>query len=201
MPKPEILPQYRTFWPRLLAAVIDGLVFMPLGIANKPLSLPTLSGTVLISWAIFYFVFTSAYVILMHNWFGQTIGKMVMRVSVVDVSEMRLPTLWQAFLRDVGDIFLGGVPLVYFIYLVSNHRYFGHQQMTGVLGQFFSTGGSVWSVLEILTMWFSNKRRALHDVIAGTVVVREWRHTARGLVRRWRGRVDPRTGEPFLGGG
>ena len=33
-------------------------------------------------------------------------------------------------------------------------------------------GGLVWSLLEIATMLTNSKRRALHDLIAGTVVVR-----------------------------
>ena len=31
---------------------------------------------------------------------------------------------------------------------------------------------SIWSILDIITMLFSDKRRALHDLIAGTVVLR-----------------------------
>jgi len=36
----------------------------------------------------------------------------------------------------------------------------------------FMTFASVWSLADVLTFLFSDKRRALHDFLAGTVVVK-----------------------------
>jgi uncharacterized RDD family membrane protein YckC len=195
----DVLPQYRTFWPRFCAGIIDGLIFLPLGMLDKHLSEPSLSAAILITWACFYFLFGAAYVILMHYLFGQTIGKMVMRVKVLDISETRLPTLWQAFIRDIGDVLSDGFALAYFVYLVGSHRYAGSQNIGGTPGQILGYAGTAWFLLEVFTMLLSTKRRAFHDVIAGTVVVYEWRHSARRLVARWRGRIDLRRGEPSVG--
>ena len=97
---------------------------------------------------------------------------MAMRVQVLDVGEARYPTLRQAFVRDVGYVILNSLSLVYFIYLVTAGLYVWGGKVSRLPGMILSWAGLGWFLLEVITMAMNKKRRASHDYIAGTVVVR-----------------------------
>jgi uncharacterized RDD family membrane protein YckC len=166
--------RYRTFWARAGALFVDGIVFAPLRIAEKYVDVPQRDHTSLILWLIFSTSAILVYRIVMHAVFGQTVGKMVTHIKVFDVSEQRVPGLWQAALRDVVDVAGGIAWLGYLIYLVSVDRYFPGQGDHSLLNRIIEDAGFVWFLLELVTMFTNNKRRALHDYIAGTVVLNEW---------------------------
>lgn len=111
------------------------------------------------------------YSILMHARYGQTLGKMATEVTVLDLSERRFPTLRQAFLRDAGYVILNCASLAYLFVLVLSGRYSFGAEMSGAPGRILALAGLAWFLLELLTMATNRKRRALHDYIAGTVVV------------------------------
>jgi uncharacterized RDD family membrane protein YckC len=115
------------------------------------------------------------YSIGMHAKFGQTLGKMVARVKVRDVSETRL-SIQQALLRDAVPVVLSLV----FVVLGLPRVLSGGTPMeavpkwdmaTSLLG-YTSLG---WYVVELLTMLTNHRRRAPHDLIASSVVVRTGR--------------------------
>jgi len=107
----------------------------------------------------------------MHGRFGQTLGKMALKVVVLDKSLGRLP--WrQAFLRDLvptlftiaflidaSGLVLGGVN--------PDQIYEKGIRMSPLLWV-----AAFWAIAELLTMLTNNKRRALHDFIAKSVVVK-----------------------------
>jgi uncharacterized RDD family membrane protein YckC len=166
--------RYRTFWARATAGFVDVLVFIPLRIANKYVDVPQRDHVSLIFWLIFSTSVVFMYSVVMHAVFGQTIGKMAAHVKVFDVSEQRIPSLWQAALRDVGDIVVGIAWLGYLVYLVSVNQYFPGHGIYSLFSRVVNDAWLVWFVLELATMFTNNKRRAFHDYIAGTVVVDEW---------------------------
>lgn len=96
-----------------------------------------------------------------------------MHVKVMDVSEASIPSLKQAFLRDLGYIVLNVLSLSYFIYLVLAHEYVSGkvEVVSSSPGTILAFAGLGWFLLEVVTMLTNEKRRALHDLIAGTVVV------------------------------
>src|SRR5208283_1991020 len=117
------MDKYRTFGSRFWAGFIDGLVFLPISLSDSYLSSPARGPKILISWAIFSYSAYWLYSVLLHARYGQTVGKRAMHVKVMDVSEERIPSLKQAFLRDAVYIALNTSSLVYFIYLVVAHKY------------------------------------------------------------------------------
>ena|ERR1700686_1079135 len=165
--------RYKTFWQRFWAGFIDGLVFLPINFFHHYLSSPARSPAVLISWAIFSYSVYWLYSVLLHARYGQTLGKRAMHVKVMDVSEEAIPSLSQAFLRDIGYIVINVFSLIYFIYLVVSHKYInGPQQLeNGIPGEILGFAGLGWFLLEVVTMLTNPKRRAFHDFIAKTVVV------------------------------
>ena len=165
--------RYSTFSPRFWAGFVDGLVFLPVSLFDNYLSAPARTQFVLIAWALFSYPAYWIYSVALHAYRGQTVGKKAQHVKVMDVSEQRIPSLRQALLRDIGGIISSSCALAYFIYLVVTRRYaepFSQSSHWPILALGFANLG--WFLLEITTMLTNSKRRALHDLIAGTVVVR-----------------------------
>jgi uncharacterized RDD family membrane protein YckC len=167
------MDRYQTFWPRFWAGFIDSLVFIPVMIADGFLSAPQRPAAIIIVWGAIGYTSYWLYSVLLHSRYGQTLGKMAMHVKVLDVSENGIPSFRQAIFRDAGYIILNSFSLVYLFYLVLTGRYSGEDaQVATVPGQILTWAGVGWSLLEIITMWTNKKRRALHDFLAGTVVIR-----------------------------
>lgn len=175
LPEEATLNKYQTFWLRFCAGLIDSLVFLPIDWLDDVVRASVQAPAVLIAWSILRCTAFWLYSVLLHARYGQTLGKMAVGVKVLDVNEQRTPTLRQAFLRDIGYIILNTLGLGYMIYLiVMNQSSVDSQRLTLPLQ---ILGGAVfgWSLLELITMLTNPKRRALHDWIAGTVVVRDIR--------------------------
>ena len=103
----------------------------------------------------------------MHALYGQTVGKMLTKVKVLDISETPLK-FYQAVLRDVPQIFL---IILSFIFVNPNLN--GESVEPAV---FFSNPflllTFIWGVADLVVFFSNDKKRALHDYIAGSVVVR-----------------------------
>ncbi len=100
---PDPVSKYDTFWPRVGASVVDSFVLMPLTAMASFFGsqVNSLAGEVSLNYLttlLFY-----SYSILLHGTYGQTVGKRVARVRVLDISEGKL-NMSQAIARD-------GVPL------------------------------------------------------------------------------------------
>jgi uncharacterized RDD family membrane protein YckC len=167
-----MMTRYQTFCRRFWAAIIDGLVLWPITILDDFFLSPDRDRIVLIIWSIFTYTIYWLYSVLLHARYGQTFGKMATGVKVLDVSEERIPTLRQSFLRDIGYIVPNILSLCYLIYQVVTNQYFSDSEVTTLPGDILALVGLGWFLLEIFSMLTNNKRRALHDYIAKTVVVR-----------------------------
>lgn len=158
--------KYETFWRRFFAMWIDGIIIGLLGYLEK-LS-QNFDSIILFNLILFFSqVLPYLYSILLHGSYGQTIGKMITRVRIFDKSENSNITFRQAILRDIFP--LGGVLLIFVVNwfrLLPDSR-FAITMVTIIMVIIIS-----WTILEIITMMFSKKRRAIHDLIAGTVVLR-----------------------------
>ena len=162
--------RYDTFWRRVGAGFIDALVFVPVGWLGDAFHFDAAGHVVAISWSIILSLTPIVYSVWMHRRFGQTIGKMATGVIVLDVSEERKMTLRQSWMRDIGWIVL----------TVSDHalELSGAQPSIENPSALTALGAMgfasfIWSALEIVTMLSNDKRRALHDWIAHSVVLRK----------------------------
>jgi hypothetical protein len=75
-------------------------------------------------------------------------------------------------MRDIGYIVPNTFLTCYFIWLVVTNQYPSAESSNSFVVQFWSFVAVGWFLLEIATMLTNAKRRALHDYIARTVVVR-----------------------------
>jgi uncharacterized RDD family membrane protein YckC len=133
------------FWVRVAAVVLDGVLFVLVeillaffaglvwgpGIVETPVFRPTVS--------VFMLVFGAAYYFVMHAVFGQTLGKMVLGLHVIEA---------------------GGRPLTV---AAAALRSFGYSISALTFGIGFLLAG------------LRRDKRALHDLIAGSRVVRSAR--------------------------
>jgi uncharacterized RDD family membrane protein YckC len=164
--------KYSTFAPRFAAGFLDGLIFWPVGwlrsfayLHTAPVPLKVL--IYIISSCVFL-----VYSIWMHGKFGQTLGKMACKVIVLDISERPL-SMRQAVLRDILGVVLLPVGLAVDIpRIIHGIDIYAPANVTPIdWVLMYSTLG--WFVIEVVTMLTNKKRRALHDFIAGSVVIRK----------------------------
>jgi uncharacterized RDD family membrane protein YckC len=163
---------YQTFWPRFWAGWIDAAVLLPLtllddwvwAVGPSPLAGLLWFSVSSLSWGL--------YSILLHAYRGQTAGKYLMGVRVIDVSGAAL-SLRQAVLRDSIWVLATLVEIGVFAPMILGGRnpYDAESPLSD--GYNLLMAASVgWMLLEFGSMLFSAKRRAVHDLIAGSVVVR-----------------------------
>src|SRR5262249_37706960 len=164
--------KYRTFAQRFWAGIIDGLVLSPIAIIDSIAETTHQPKLVLVIYAIISVCAYPLYSILMHGFFGRTVGKRVMHVIVLDVSEQRRLSFKQAVLRDAGLVFFNLFNLVALVRTIVLYGvYDEHSYRPTWMRVLVGFGGLIWYSLELLTALFGDKHRAVHDRIAGTVVV------------------------------
>jgi len=159
---------YATFTQRFGAHVIDNIIFFIIFMVISHSTYIDESELALYIFACARSISPVLYSILFHAKFGQTLGKMKERIQVIDVSEERPITFRQALIRDSFPLLCS---FGYIILLV-----LGYTEQYVAFGKplhyFLYYGFYVWLALEVITMLFNKKRRAIHDYMAGTVVVR-----------------------------
>lgn len=172
MSAPEALARYRTFWPRIVAGIVDAIVLLPLAFLLDPENYPVRGPLFDLALSAINSIIAILYSVLLHARYGQTVGKMVVGVTVMDASETRLPSFRQAFLRDIGEIAIDFSMLAYAVTLVFSGHYAAGDEYNSNFWTMLASAGLVWFFLEVVTMLTNSKRRAIHDFIAHTVVVR-----------------------------
>ncbi len=156
--------RYETFGPRLGAGFLEAFSLAPVSALISQIQFPGESPWRLIFEAgvgLFYSAFAAAMLTMR----GQTAGKWLCRVQVRDVGEGPLRP-WQAMIRE-GAHLLFTIGVLPFLLI---------RQAAGTLTPeaelMISSPLLIWALLEIITMLSNKKRRALHDYLARSVVVR-----------------------------
>ncbi len=166
--------RYRTFSRRFSAGFIDGLIFLPLAfLANYMWSHPhAVPAAVFILWYVLHLSAYRLYHILLHGLYGQTIGKRMTGVIVVDESEAKRMTMAQAIRRDIFPVIMYFVAIILFVPRFLAGGYPTSPPTYSTLDWIRAYSGWAWFLTEVVTMLLNSRRRALHDFIAETVVVR-----------------------------
>jgi uncharacterized RDD family membrane protein YckC len=167
--------RYQTFWRRLGASFIDGLIFHPLNLLNKHIWEHQIDHSVifLLTWYLAYMLLFRLYSILLHGWFGQTLGKMACGVIILDVSEHKKLSMFQAIKRDILPVITFFIYAAIFTPLILQKNFPVLWEEAPVTHKILIYSILIWTILELITMLASKKRRALHDFIAGSVVVKK----------------------------
>ncbi len=165
------MEKYQTIGSRFLALIIDFLIMLPLTFLA---ALFANVGGSLKAMFVLNVIISSVpliYTILMHNFYGQTLGKMAMKVKVLDVSERPI-TFIQAVIRNLPQmlpLFITASTLISGMN-PSNDTSGSEFLKIATTSAYFLYG--IWGIFDIIVCLSSDTKRALHDFIAGTVVVK-----------------------------
>ncbi|MBO9594145.1 MAG: RDD family protein [Niabella sp.] len=162
--------KYSTLTARIFAALID---FVPVGLLyliNISVISPLDAAAAYITGIFVTFIFPLFYYIYLQYRYGQTYGKWVMKLKIVNVNPSQKITLQQILIRE--GIYLALLGAQSFIRLTGAHM----DENTATLipssvNFYLSLALDVYFTADVLILIFSTKRRALHDLLSGTVVV------------------------------
>jgi uncharacterized RDD family membrane protein YckC len=175
------LVEYGGFWRRLGANIIDALVFVPV-IVIFLLLMFTVSFWMVLPLQILSGTFVAGYTTFLHAQYGATLGKMATGLSVRKVTLG--PIGWGDAVKrsSVDYVFLfittiGNIATILAIRkagalnvpVLEAMQTLEHYQ--GPLFSAFQTMYNLWFWGEVITLLFNKRKRALHDLLAGTVVV------------------------------
>jgi uncharacterized RDD family membrane protein YckC len=162
--------KYRTGLKRLGAAILDGIVFLPLLFVEQWIYKITSDVYVLFMWTAFAAFAPLFYSVILHYKYGQTYGKWVAGVKVLDISESKKLTLHQAVYRDSFYLVVALIGLLYYGVLLASTL--DKENVLAGYSSFANNPIFWWTLIELITMLTNSKRRALHDFIAKSIVVR-----------------------------
>lgn len=173
--------RYAGFWKRFAAGWIDFFVLLiPIIFFAWLQSVSRTLAFIALFPSTFLFY---AYEIYFHGRWGQTIGKRNQNIRVISLDGS--PIAWrQAFLRSsvgLGLAFLSSISTLVALFRITDEEFsrLGWLEMAERQAQLapYSTeiniAINVWVWSEVIVLLFNRRRRALHDFIAGTVVVDE----------------------------
>jgi uncharacterized RDD family membrane protein YckC len=163
--------KYNTFWRRLIAVVIDSLILWPIAFidgyvedsANKVFF--TIGELLLSAIYLTYFIF-------LHGKYGQTAGKKIMNIKVVDINESSLLGIRRALLRELPWLLSNIIIFTYLLIVVFLISHTELQQAKNNYNNLISGTACAWVLIELITMLTNYKRRAIHDYLAKSVVVK-----------------------------
>lgn len=164
--------KYNTSGARFGAAIIDAIIFIPIGYLNNYLTdvLSNKAG-LLILWTVVLMCVYQFYTIFLHGKYGQTFGKMAMGVKIVTYPEELPISYFQAFIRDLPYFFIYFLETVILVAIIL-YPYLAYNSSLSITLEILNFAGLAWLLLEIISMLFNEKRRAVHDFIAKTVVIK-----------------------------
>ena len=171
---------YAGFWKRFSAGIVDVIVLIPFLVIFyyiESMSIP-MAMIVVVASTLLY----STYTIYFHYKFGATIGKMASKIKVTqpDGSPIRLK---HAVLRSSVDLVFASILVVGHLIALSHANpteYLTAGWMDRIdyrlplLPSWYDSidiGNEIWVWGELLVLLLNKRKRAIHDFIAGTVVI------------------------------
>ena len=156
---------YATIPRRIVAAFIDSFMLAPASLIWVLWSMNS-STAVYVACALLHQALWYSYSIIGHGMYGRTIGKWIAGVRLLHHVGGPV-TMKQAFLRDSPGVLLA---VTYIAWYARPLMGLPDGARSWQIEMFLTFVGTVWFLLEIGSALFHPKRRALHDLIAGTVV-------------------------------
>ena len=161
-----LMEKYSTIRRRFGALLIDSLVLLPVNVAIPFLTAAfTHSAAALSVSSAIVGMISVLYNIFLHYRYGQTIGKMMMKVKVLSDSEGSI-NLGQSIVRTLPQL----LPVMFAVSTSTADP--AEDPSRTFVGMVFTAAVSIFLLADIVVCLANEERRALHDFIAGTIVVR-----------------------------
>lgn len=162
-------PRYDTLGRRICASIVDLVVVLPFLIVWYTLDHAALTW---VHWglALAMAAVNTVYYVFMHARSGQTIGKRLMKVRVVDSTTEGAITLKQSFWRESPLIAINVVFTLFELALLLVEAE-GIAAALALVYGFIQHLPMVWALADAGTSLCNAKRRTLHDFVGRTVVI------------------------------
>ena len=184
-PSPSAAPvpcvNYASFWQRFAAGFLDFILLLPVLLALQWVAGLSRGFAVALEIPIAAVYF--AYTVYLHGRFGCTAGKYLMKIRVVRVDGTRIgpPEAMKRSAVDAGFAVLHVAGSLLALSQVSEAEFAAGARGLGVnmaveaheprWMAWALIANQIWIWSEVIVMLFNQQRRALHDFIAGTIVV------------------------------
>lgn len=172
------LTKYKTLLRRIVSGIIDAAICMiPAIIVISVIYRTSLNGKYLFVVSLTNVV-SIAYNIILNTKYSTTVGKSVMGLSIRKYDSNEKIVIGEALLRETINIFNTSAYLMFTaIYAITGRLADSDRIMTGKFNDdawaIFGIISMVLAYSEMITAIFNKKRRALHDYIARTAVIRD----------------------------
>lgn len=176
---------YAGRWRRLFGVMIDAIALLPLTLGYNYLRETSTSITEVVLYGVISTGLWYAYNVYMHGRFGASLGKMALNMKVVDSNGSPI-TYDHAFSRYILALFAGTVLLAQDVLMVwvipadvlptltsfaAQVEYVTKHNLLGYVG-LLTASASLVGIVDAIAIFFNSRRRTLHDIIGGTVVIR-----------------------------
>lgn len=155
---------------RLYAAFVDGVVYLVFSLGMVLYFNALKDKTSFFTFLVCKTILLVTYPVFFHYLWGQTPGKVLTGIKVIDKSGNNAITLKQALFRE-GFYIIAQVTALFFIYEKVNDNHSTWDDL--VHYNYYYWGGlpSLWMMLELSSQMLNARRISFQDFIAGTVVV------------------------------
>lgn len=160
-----IMSKYNTFGGRLIAIIIDSIILWPITFIEAYYEDTTDRGLFITISTLSSFIIILYFAVL-HAKYGQTIGKKIMRIKITDIDEVTPLGFKRSMIRELPWIITSVVIVIYSIAQPDLNR------LKLDYNSWMSIASISWMIIELITMLSNQKRRALHDYLAKSVVIK-----------------------------
>lgn len=151
---------YVGFWKRVIASLIDAFIFTPIALVSFRFIRINISNSNLLPSAIF------SLILFCLQWFlivkyGGTPGKLIMEIQIINNKGNRL-SIYTAITRSCFSLLYSASYYVVNIFHLNKGN--------AIILNYFLT---LVLIIDVLVIVFNKKKRALHDYLAGSFVVKK----------------------------
>ena len=176
---------YAGFWKRFCASFIDALIIVGVTFPlMKTLDLYGSDRSLTIVLSVFRFLLVHMYTVYLHARFGGTLGKLAIgiRVTRPDGNRIGWNQAWRRSSVDIAFAFLVLVSEVWAMFKVDwtqvaalswGERTTRLREVYPLWYRAIDVFQNVWIWSEVFVVLLNRRKRALHDFIGGTVVVKK----------------------------
>ncbi len=173
---------YAGCWKRFCATFADACIIMP--IAFLLAWLQALDRTLAIATTIPVSILFAMYNVFFNARFGGSLGKLAVGIRITKPNGTRIDWL-EAWKRSAVDLVFACVSAVVQVWVLiqiapDQHASLGFIEQQQLLGEYYPAWyrslvvlQQVWIWSEVIVVLLNKRKRAIHDLIAGTVVVKK----------------------------